>query len=187
MGTAGTARCVCCGAGHKGEPTDPPSPRTEDIQRPPPWQGLHPKDRSSRAHGPEKCHGPAAGTSLENQRTRGPSSVEPCGWPTRALIPTTAPRREHGPEPRRPHLSSAAVGPQAAGASDQPCGEGAHLHCKTPAPFQAPLTTMTAQSGIPHTPAQGAPSPGSGTPPTHSGPPSLCECKLAFQTPWPGS
>lgn len=140
-----------------------PGQRTSSV--PPPWQGLHPKDRSSRAHGPEKCRGPASGTSLKNQRTRGPSSVKPCGLPTRALTPTTAPRREHGPEPRQPHLGSAAVGPQVAGASDQLCGEGAQLHCKTPAPFQAPLTTMTAQSGIPHTPAQGAPSPGSGTPP----------------------
>ncbi|CAI9175128.1 unnamed protein product [Rangifer tarandus platyrhynchus] len=49
------------------------------------------------------------------------------------------------------------------------------------------LAAMTAQSGVPHMSAQAVPSPGSGMPPIHSGPPSLCECKLAFQTPWPGS
>ena len=107
VGTAGTALVRVLGVrphGWSRRPRRRPGQRISSV--PLLWCGLLPEDRSSRAQGPEKCCGPAAGTSLENQRIRGRVLWSRTGWPARALTPTTAPPREHGPEPPRPHLSA---------------------------------------------------------------------------------
>ena len=119
--------------------------------------------------------------SLENQRTPGPTSAEPRRVAPRALTPTTAPRREHGLEPRRPHLDPAAAGLRVAGASASHMGRVSTFTAREP-PLQAPTRRDDGPEWGPTRVSAGRAPTGVWDAPTHSGPPSLCERKLAVQT-----